>query len=337
MTENKGLIKSNAVKLFIAIIILFIIVNLVPTKYYVMSPGIAQELSPIITVKGGHKGVTSGDFMLTAVASHRATLFDIIYISLKKPRGIEIESVEEQLPPGMDMDGYLEIMANLMEESKLHAQAVAFKKLGYRVKVEGKGAEIVEVLPEGSAGNVLKKGDIIVGIDGKEVSFATDAVKLIRKHNIGEEVKLKVLRGKEVMHFRVKTVELKNSPGKASIGVLITTRDLSYYFPKKVIFNTKNIVGPSAGAMFTLEIYNQLIPEDITKGRRIAGTGTISLDGHIGKIDGVTQKVMAAERAGADLFLSPAKNYSEAKKAARRIKVVKVNNIDEAIRYLKNN
>ena len=32
----------------------------------------------------------------------------------------------------------------------------------------------------------------------------------------------------------------------------------------------------SAGLMFTLEIYNQLVEEDLTKGHEIAGTGTIN-------------------------------------------------------------
>jgi hypothetical protein len=64
-----------------------------------------------------------------------------------------------------------------------------------------------------------------------------------------------------------------------------------------------HIGGPSAGLMFALEILNQLTPEDLTRGLKIAGTGTLSAEGEVGQIGGVEQKVMAADREGADLFI----------------------------------
>ena len=42
--------------------------------------------------------------------------------------------------------------------------------------------------------------------------------------------------------------------------------------------------------MFTLEIYNQLVDEDLTRGHEIAGTGTINEKGEIGPIGGIQQK-----------------------------------------------
>ena len=72
--------------------------------------------------------------------------------------------------------------------------------------------------------------------------------------------------------------------------------------------NTEEIGGPSAGFMFSLEIYNQLTKEDLTKGYEIAGTGTISPDGTVGRIGGIEQKIIAADKAGADIFLAPNEN-----------------------------
>ena len=94
------------------------------------------------------------------------------------------------------------------------------------------------------------------------------------------------------------------------------------------------IGGPSAGLMFALTVYNMLTPTDLTGGRKIAGTGTISPDGKVGPIGGVTQKVAAAEAVGAEYFLSPAENYPDALAVAKRIKVVQVTTIDEAIAFL---
>ena len=65
------------------------------------------------------------------------------------------------------------------------------------------------------------------------------------------------------------------------------------------------IGGPSAGMMLTLEMYQQLTGKDLTRSRRIAGTGTISASGAVGDIGGVDKKVVAASRAGAQIFFVP--------------------------------
>jgi PDZ domain-containing protein len=87
--------------------------------------------------------------------------------------------------------------------------------------------------------------------------------------------------------------------------------------------------------MFTLEIMNQLTEEDLTDGRRIAGTGTIARDGTVGGIGGVQQKVFGAIDAGAVVVLVPASNYEDALEAAGdEIVVVRVETIDDALEYL---
>lgn len=89
--------------------------------------------------------------------------------------------------------------------------------------------------------------------------------------------------------------------------------------------------------MFTLEILNQLDPVDLTGGQVIAGTGTIGLDGVVGPIAGVKQKVVAAERGGAAYFLVPIENFDSAAKIARNLKsieVIGVTDINEAVAIL---
>ncbi|MFW5988553.1 MAG: PDZ domain-containing protein, partial [bacterium] len=189
----------------------------------------------------------------------------------------------------------------------------------------------------GNARGKLKPDDIIIEIDGRSVKFATDAQKLIRKHKIGGKVNITVLRNDNKKKFTIKTVEMQNEPGKASIGILITTENLQFEFPREVNFKTENIIGPSAGGMFALEIYNQLISDDITGGKKIAGTGTISSEGKIGMIDGVKQKVIAAEKVNADIFICPEDNFEKAKKTARKIKVFSVKTFDDIINVLKKN
>ena len=97
----------------------------------------------------------------------------------------------------------------------------------------------------------------------------------------------------------------------------------------------KIVGGPSAGLLFTLTVYNLLTPDDLTGGHIIAGTGTINPDGTVGPIGGVAQKVVGAEVAGAEYFLSPPENYADAAAAASTIRVVKVTTAEEAIQFLK--
>jgi len=314
------------------IFVLFVIINFIPTSYNLIEPGIALELSSVIEVEDGYDN--QGDFLLTAVSSRRAVVWDYLYITLASPEDKALESIAAQMPEDMEMNEYIDIMAKLMEESKLQAQAVAFRKLGYDVSVTGEGAEVVEVMKDGSAYNNLKKGDLITAIDGQEVEMAADAVNIIRDREIGDQVQLEVLRDEETLTFNLKTVELEGNEGNPSIGVLISSKGLEYDIPREVSFDTENIVGPSAGSMFTMEIYNQLTPDDITGGKRIAGTGTVNLDGKVGKIGGVKFKVMAAEEAGADLFIVPAENYEEAQEAPANIQLIEVETIDDIIEYL---
>ena len=96
------------------------------------------------------------------------------------------------------------------------------------------------------------------------------------------------------------------------VGFLASTPNQKFVFPFDVDINTGNVGGPSAGMMMALNVYNLLIESDITNGKKIAGTGTIEIDGSVGPVGGVKQKVIAAKRANASLILVPTANYSEA-------------------------
>jgi PDZ domain-containing protein len=106
-------------------------------------------------------------------------------------------------------------------------------------------------------------------------------------------------------------------------------------FPVDVEIDSQNIGGPSAGMMFTLEIIDALTDEDLTHGRRIAGTGTINEDGEVGPIGGMKQKTFGAIDAGAEYLLVPAANYEEAADAAGDdIVVVRIETIEDALTFL---
>ena len=118
----------------------------------------------------------------------------------------------------------------------------------------------------------------------------------------------------------------------------VTTYDVD---PEVNFHFEKNESGPSAGMITTLSIYDQLTEGDLTKGKLIAGTGTIEADGSIGQIGEVEYKLLGAVHGGAEVFLVPAgENYQDCKKMKKEenldVKLIPVKNINEAVEKLKN-
>lgn len=110
----------------------------------------------------------------------------------------------------------------------------------------------------------------------------------------------------------------------------------------KVKVDLGKIGGPSAGLFLSLGIIDLIDGNgsggDLTGGRKIAGTGTISEDGKVGPVGGVALKTQAAERDGATVFLVPKAECSDAQaelpKGLRLIPITTLKGTVEALRSL---
>ena len=108
--------------------------------------------------------------------------------------------------------------------------------------------------------------------------------------------------------------------------------------------------------MQALSVYNAITEDDLTKGRKIAGTGTIDINGDIGAIGGIYQKVFTAYFSNADVFFVPVEkdkngniiiedgnNYSDALRAYEvlgkpdSMAFVPVASFEEAVEWLLEN
>ncbi|MEG3630062.1 YlbL family protein [Streptomyces poriticola] len=79
-----------------------------------------------------------------------------------------------------------------------------------------------------------------------------------------------------------------------------------------VTLRLADVGGPSAGLLFSLGIIDKLDTGDLTGGRVVAGTGTITPDGEVGAVGGVPLKTQAAHRDGATVFLVPRAECADA-------------------------
>lgn len=64
------------------------------------------------------------------------------------------------------------------------------------------GAYVVSVIADGPAHKAgVKQGDIIIGVDKDRIASADDLILKVRSHEVGDKVKLTVMRGKEKMEI----------------------------------------------------------------------------------------------------------------------------------------
>ena len=220
-----------------------------------------------------------------------------------------------------------------LEQSKDYATVAAMEAAGIPYEIKNKENNLIYVDPK--AKTDLKIGDIILAVDDHELFDMDELGKIIQEHKVGDVLKLKVLRNKKEVNCHA---EVFKEDDKNYIGVsALTTFDIDSDV-KVEITSKKQESGPSGGLMMTLMTYNALTKQDLTHGKKIVGTGTISLDGSVGEIGGVKYKLMGAVKNHADLFLVPEGNYEEAIKVKKdkkyKIEIVKVSKLQDAIDYL---
>jgi hypothetical protein len=144
-------------------------------------------------------------------------------------------------------------------------------------------------------------------------------------------VELEVANGSERRSFDIRLGAAPDASTRPFIGIEMSPDDFE---PIEYEFKTGRIAGPSAGLMFALALYDRLTPEDLTGGRKIAGTGEIACDGSIGPIGGIEQIVAGAEARNAEIFLAPAGNADGAREVADDIRIVAVGSFQDAVDHL---
>ena len=127
--------------------------------------------------------------------------------------------------------------------------------------------------------------------------------------------------------------------GRAILGI-VPFDTASVHLPFEVNIDTGEIGGPSAGLAFTLTLIDELSAGDLTGGANVAVTGEIALDGTVGAIGGLAQKVSAVRQAGVHTFLVPTAQGPEQIARAREIggdavEIVPVATLDEALAALR--
>lgn len=299
------------------VLALFLVTSLVRLPFGTYAPGttvdvLAQpEGNETIQVRGAKTYRDTGQLRMTTVSVSAAappgqtggsSLFTLLRAWADPEDAVypydfihpDDESAEEDQQQG----------AISMVTSQDVATAVALEKLGYDVERAVKVYFVDEGTP---ADGVLEPLDIIRSVGGEPVRTPRQLVAAVSGAEAGEPLAVVIERDGRRREVSITPEEVEGQP---RIGVVPGE---GYRFPFEVsVAIDPKIGGPSAGLVFSLGIYDTLTEGSLTGGEVIAGTGTVALDGSVGPIGGIQQKIAGAADDGATLFLVPPDNCEEA-------------------------
>lgn len=314
-------------------LVLGVTAAILPVPYVVESPGPTYNTlgsdggKPVISVTGHDTYPAKGNLNLTTVyvdggPNSTVSVFEAFSAWLDGSKAVYPQ--ELIFPEGVTREQSQQESAVAMTTSQENAMASALKELGIPF---GQKLEVADLSDGSPSEGKLRPGDVFTSINGKPITSLAVVQKELAAGN-GKAVTVVVDRGGKPVTLSV--VPQRSETGRFILGVLLKYR---FTFPFDVKISLEKVGGPSAGMMFALGIIDTVTPGDLTGGKHIAGTGTITPDGAVGPIGGVAVKMHGARADGATMFLAPAANCPQVTdNVPEGLQVVKVENLKEAKR-----
>ena len=325
--KTKKLIKEYYQYLLFIIFIIFLFNFELP--YVVEIPGGFISLNERVEVDGGYS--SEGEMGMAYVSMLKGNIPFVLLSFL---------SDKWDLVPKSDIKYDNETMAELNEREKIlmneavdNAIINAYKYANMPYTITSKKLYVTYL---NSSDTELELLDVVKSIEGIPIDDLNSIRDILASYNVGDSVNILVERdGKEL---NVKSV-IQEMDGTKVIGISFNYDYELETTPEVNIKIRDNESGPSGGLMMSLAVYDSLIAEDLTKGKKIIGTGTIDVDGNVGEIGGVKYKLIGAVNNDAEVFICPEENLEEAlaikNEYGYNIDVIGVATFSEAIEELR--
>ncbi|MDD4036283.1 MAG: hypothetical protein PHS45_03050 [Bacilli bacterium] len=326
----KNYIKEN--KIPIIIFALLYILFTYPLPYYVYTKGNTINISDKVIIAGEYK--QKGSFSFSYVNELKGTV-PVILLSYIIPNW-ELIKVEEKKATVTESIEDIDFRNRMfLIDSIQNATIVVYNKLGKKVNILDKNHYIVYI--DKIANTDLEVKDEIVAVNDKTIESGEEYTNIVNSLNFNDTLEIKVIDSNNIT--KNKKIKILNYKGNKITGIYIISK-LKYETDPNIKYNfSRQESGPSGGLMLALTIYNKLTEIDITKGKKIVGTGTIERNGNIGSVSGINHKLKGAVTNKADIFLVPnGDNYNEAIKLKDEnnynITIIGVSTFDDALNYL---
>ena len=327
--ENiKSFMRENW-KFFISLfLIIFLFTFELP--YVIYTPGGTIDLSDRIEVSNGYEA--NGSLSMAYVSMIKGNIPFLLFSYLMP--NWDIVSTSQIKPENETLEEMIRADQISLVQGQNNAVYAAFQLAGKEVKVTSQIHHLVYLSKE--ADTDLKLFDEILTMNGQEIHDLDHVRDIVKSLSVGDKVSFEVSRdGKK----STKYATVYDTSDGLKVGVSLSTT-YEYETDPEVHFVSKSSEsGPSGGLMNALAIYNALVEEDITHGKKIIGTGTIERDGTVGDIGGVKYKLLGAAKEKADIFLVPKENYDEAIQVKNEnhldLRIISVRTLEEAIQAIK--
>lgn len=326
----KKFIKENYKE--IIFLVLFYVFMTFPLPYYICVSGGTIDVGDRLEIENSYQ--EKGSFNLAYVSELRGTIptYLLSYIIPSWER-IEIESY--QYNENETMDDITNRDKMYLKDANQSAIYVAYTKANRNFTINQHNYYVYFV--DARASKDIRIGDELIGVDDLDTIDLNAFKTYINTKNVGDTIAIKLRRDQKDLEI---TTTIFEEEGTKYAGIAFFDL-LDYETNPKINLKFKESeTGPSGGLTLSLAIYNKLTKEDITKGRKIVGTGTIDIEGNVGEIGGVQYKLMGAVKEKADIFLVPnGSNYEECiklqKERGYKIKIIGVDTFDDALEKLK--
>ena len=305
----------------------------VTVPYVALGPGPTFDTlgevdgKPVVAIEGTETKPTSGHLNMTTVAQRDGlTMGQALALWLSGSE--QLVPRDLVFPPEKSRDDIEKSQTADFERSEDNAEFAALNYLKYPEAVS-----VETVNDPGPSQGKLQRGDTVDSVDGTPVATVEAFSALLKATKPGQEITIGYRR--------------KNAPPGTARITLGKGEDRDYGFlgiavrdapwaPFTIDFNLANVGGPSAGLMFSLAVIDKLTTGEVNGGKFVAGTGSISADGKVGPIGGITHKMSSAQDAGATVFLVPAENCDEARTVhGETMALLRVETLPQAVDALK--
>ena len=299
---------------------LFAVSVLLPVPFIELAPGPTfntlgeADGKPIISIERATTFPTSGHLDLTTVNERggpgNGLYIGRVIVGWADPR-VRVVPREAFYPDEVSRNDVEAENAQMFNDSESDSIAAA---LNYLHKPVLEVVVVSSVIDGGPSDGKLVPGDQVLAIDGVVTKTVQDVGTQMSTVKPGDTVTVRVAhQDGGTAAVQVPTGALPKDPARAYLGITVGTT-FRGTFPISVTLG--GVGGPSAGTMLSLGIIDKLTPGELTGGRFIAGTGTITPDGTVGPIGGIAQKMVGARSSGATLFLAPDSNCADVRAAS---------------------
>jgi PDZ domain-containing protein len=312
---------------------------------FAIVPSDAEPVAARLSFEAVERYPAEGQFLFVTVREPEITLLDW-FVGEREPE-VGFLSREDKFGT-QTPDQQRQFSVEMMRTAKETAEYVALSHLGYPAEIipgdviisdlvcleaNEAGTTCVDYAP---SDDLLDPGDKLLVVDGEELETLDDLSPILERHEPGDVIEIEFERpGEGTRRGDVELIASGDGTDRTIIG-FVPFDTASADLPFEVDIDSGAIGGPSAGLAFTLTLIDELTPGELTGGLEVAVTGTIRIDGTVGAIGGLAQKVSAVRQQGAKVFIVPSEQGEADLARAREVAgddvtIVAVDDLQQAL------